>query len=124
MPRYLFNAYSGLCHARDFEILDLPDLDAACAQAHRVARQFRAYLPGTLRREDLTIEIYQYPTEDREASERERVYSHNGSVGETVAAFAETFKQLYEDRDTDEFEFNWRQPFPFSEYEEFRKRIN
>ena len=57
MPRYLFNAYSGLCHARDFEILDLPDLDNACAQAHRVARQFRAYLPGTLRQEDLTIEI-------------------------------------------------------------------
>ena len=57
MPRYLFNAYNGLCHARDFEILDLPDLEAACTQAHRVAKQFRAYLPGTLRREDLTIEI-------------------------------------------------------------------
>jgi len=74
--------------------------------------------------EDLLIDIYQYPTEDREAIERELVYSHTGTVSETVAAFAETFKQLYEDRDTDEFEFNWRQPFPFSAYEEFKARIN
>jgi len=74
--------------------------------------------------ESLLIEIYQYPTEDRDATERELVYSHMGSVDETVAAFAETFEQLYEDRDTDEFEFNWRQPFPYKEFEEFKKRIN
>lgn len=74
--------------------------------------------------EELLIEIFQYPTEDREATDRELVYSHAGTVDETVAAFAETFNQLYDDRDTDEFEFNWRQPFPFSEYEEFKKRIN
>jgi hypothetical protein len=73
--------------------------------------------------DDLLIEIYQYPTEDREATERELVYSHNGTVGVTVAAFAETFHQLYEDRDTDEFEFNWRQPFPFAEYEEFKEKM-
>ena len=38
----------------------------------------------------------------------------------------ETFPsvQLYEDRDTDEFEFNWRQPFPYKEFEDFKKRIN
>ena len=39
-------------------------------------------------------------------------------------AFALTFDQLYEDRNTDEFEFNWRQPFPYSAYEEFKKRVN
>jgi len=71
--------------------------------------------------EDLTIEIYQYPTEDRDAKERELVYSHTGSIAETLAAFALTFDQLYEDRDTDEFEFNWRQPFPYKEFEEFKK---
>lgn len=70
--------------------------------------------------ENLTIEIYQYPTEDRDATERELVYSHAGTVTDTIAAFAETFDQLYEDRDTDEFEFNWRQPFPFDEYAQFR----
>ena len=73
---------------------------------------------------DLTIEIYQYPTEDRDATERELVYSHTGTIAETISAFAVTFDQLYEDRDTDEFEFNWRQPFPHKEFEEFKKRIN
>jgi hypothetical protein len=74
--------------------------------------------------EHLLMEIYQYPTEDRDAAERELVYSHRGTVQNVVAAFAETFGQLYEDRDTDEFEFNWRQPFPYREFEEFKSRIN
>ena len=74
--------------------------------------------------EKLTIEIHQYPTEDRESSERELVFSHEGTVGVVCNAFAKTFEQLYADRDTDEFEFNWRQPFPFSDYEEFKKRMN
>lgn len=73
--------------------------------------------------DDLTIEIYQYPTDDRDADERELVYKHTAPTTEVLSAFAETFDQLYEDRDTDEFEFNWRQPFPYSEYEEFKSRI-
>jgi hypothetical protein len=73
---------------------------------------------------DITIEIYQYPTEERDTTERELVYSHTGTIAETLAAFAVTFDQLYEDRDTDEFEFNWRQPFPYKEFEDFKKRIN
>jgi len=73
---------------------------------------------------DVLIEIYQYPTDERDAAERHLVYSHAGPVDEIIGAFAETFEQLYEDRDTDEFEYNWRQPFPFREYEEFRARIN
>ena len=73
--------------------------------------------------EGLKIEIYQYPTDERDAKERELVYSYIGKVDDVVSAFAETFQQLYEDRDTDEFEFNWRQPFPYHEYEEFRKSI-
>ena len=72
---------------------------------------------------DLLIEIYQYPTDERDTAERELVYSHTGSVQEIIGAFAETFEQLYEDRDTDEFEFNWRQPFPYSEYQEFKERL-
>ncbi|NOT49063.1 MAG: hypothetical protein HOP17_15090, partial [Acidobacteria bacterium] len=46
--------------------------------------------------ENLLIEIYQYPTEDRDADERELVYSHSGSVKDIHAAFAETFEQLYQ----------------------------
>lgn len=72
--------------------------------------------------ENLLLEIYQYPTEERDADEREMVYSHFGTVKEVCVAFAETFEQLYQDRDTDEFEFNWRQPFPQKEYEDFRNR--
>ena len=44
-------------------------------------------------------------------------------AGRTGAAFAATFDQLYDARDTDEFEFNWRQPFPFAEYEDFKRAI-
>ncbi len=73
--------------------------------------------------EKLTIEIYQYPTEDRESSERELAFSHEGTVGVVCSAFAKTFEQLYADRDTDEFEFNWRQPFPYRAYEEFSNRM-
>ena len=73
--------------------------------------------------EDLTLEIYQYPTETRDLREKELVFSHTGKILEVCSTFAETFEQLYSDRDTDEFEFNWRQPFPFREYELFRQSI-
>jgi len=72
---------------------------------------------------DLLIEIYQYPTDERDAAERHLVYSHTGSINEIVNAFAETFEQLYKDRDTDEFEFNWRQPFPLNEFLKFRSAL-
>lgn len=71
----------------------------------------------------LLIEIYQYPTGDRDACERELVFSHEGTVGVVCAAFAETFEHLYADRDTDEFEFNWRQRFPVEEYQRFEAAI-
>ncbi len=73
--------------------------------------------------EKLTLEIYQYPTEDRDSGERELVFSHEGTVGVVCNAFAKTFEQLYADRETDEFEFNWRQPFPYREYDEFHQRF-
>jgi hypothetical protein len=57
MPRYVFNASSGICFAQEFEIHHLPDLDAARDQAHQVAKHFRAYLPRNFRQEALTVEI-------------------------------------------------------------------
>ena len=72
---------------------------------------------------DVLLEIYQYPTEERDSSERELVFSHKGTVKDVCDAFAETFDQLYEDRETDEFEFNWRQPFPYAEFEDFKNVI-
>jgi hypothetical protein len=73
--------------------------------------------------ENIAIEIYQYPTEERDSATREFVYSYSGDAGAVIAAFATTFDQLYEDRQTDEFEFNWRQPFPLKEYEEFKRTL-
>ena len=73
--------------------------------------------------EKLLLEIYQYPTDEREAGERELVFSHEGTVGVVCQAFATTFEQLYADCDTDEFEFNWRQPFPLAAYREFEASI-
>ncbi|HQX54410.1 MAG TPA: hypothetical protein PLP07_00685 [Pyrinomonadaceae bacterium] len=71
----------------------------------------------------LTLEIYQYPTETRDSSERELVFSHQGKVADVCRSFAVTFDQLHADRETDEFEFNWRQPFPFAEYEKFQSKL-
>ena len=72
---------------------------------------------------DVTLSIYQYATDEREPETRELVYSYAGETSEVCHAFAVTFAQLYEDRETDEFEFNWRQPFPFELYEEFRRQM-
>lgn len=73
--------------------------------------------------ENVLLEIYQYPTETRETQNREKVFSHTGNVKDTCIAFAETFEQLYRDRDTDEFEFNWRQPFPFEDFARFKSKL-
>jgi hypothetical protein len=73
--------------------------------------------------ETLTLEIYQFPGEARQLSEREKVFSYTGDLFETVTAFHNTFSQLYQDKDTDEFEFNWRQPFPFAEFDAFHNAL-
>ncbi len=57
MARYCFHAYSGICFAEDFEVWDLPDLEAARGAASQVANHFRACLPRHLRQETLTIQI-------------------------------------------------------------------
>ena len=71
----------------------------------------------------LLFEVYQYPGEKRELATRELVFTHLGNVREVCQAFAETFDQLYQDRETDEFEFNWRQQFPHKEFETFKAHV-
>lgn len=73
--------------------------------------------------DEILLEIYQFPTEERIETEREFCFSHHGNVKEICDSFYETFAQLYEDRDTDEFEFNWRQPFPFKEFTDFENNL-
>jgi hypothetical protein len=72
----------------------------------------------------LLFEVYQYPGEERELAARELVFAHLGNVREVCDAFAETFEQLYQDRETDEFEFNWRQRFPLKEFQGFKEKIS
>ncbi len=74
--------------------------------------------------EDLVLKIYEYPTEDREKAERQLVFEHTGKAADIVGSFETTFDQLYADRETDEFEFNWRQPFPIAEFKDFKSKLN
>src|SRR5688572_3732057 len=72
---------------------------------------------------NIVIQIFQYPTDERQPSEREMVFTHTGPAADVMRAFGATFDQLYADRETDEFEFNWRQPFPFEEFEIFKTAV-
>lgn len=72
--------------------------------------------------DELELSIYEFPTGDRKG-EKNLVFTHRGDLHEACAAFLATFRQLNDDRDTDEFEFNWRQPFPETELREFEKRL-
>lgn len=76
------------------------------------------------RGENLLLEIFQYPSEERQSEERTLAFAHEGKTRDICRAFAETFNQLYEDRNTDEFEFNWRQSFPVREFEKFNNSLN
>lgn len=69
------------------------------------------------------FQVVEYPSFARLEDEGEIVFTHHGSVKDFCESFYQTFAQLYEDRDTDEFEFNWRQPFPFDEYRNFESRV-
>jgi hypothetical protein len=77
------------------------------------------------RRNDETVffQVVEYPTASRLENEGEIVFSHHGNVKDFCNSFYHTFAQLYEDRDTDEFEFNWRQPFPLAEFENFKSKM-
>ena len=71
---------------------------------------------------DLTFEIAEFPTERREISET--VFTHSGDSKEICQAFFTTFQQLYNERNDDEFEQNWHQPFPLKEFEDFSNKLN
>jgi hypothetical protein len=73
--------------------------------------------------EEAKLEIIQYPTDERKPVEKESVFFYQGPIKNIAAAFHETFSQLHADRHTDEFEFNWRQPFPAVEFEIFESKF-
>lgn len=69
------------------------------------------------------FQVVQYPTVEDKSGKGEIVFSHNGNLKEFCRAFHETFAQLYEDRYTDEFEMNWKQPFPFEDFKNFESKL-
>ena len=69
------------------------------------------------------FQVVEYPPSDDPKSEGEIVFSTQAPLSAFCQSFYETFAQLYEDRDTDEFEFNWRQPFPFEEFRNFETKV-
>jgi len=73
--------------------------------------------------ETVFFQVVEYPTGNRLDGEGEIVFSHHGNVRDFCRSFYQTFAQLYEDRETDEFEFNWRQPFPFEEFAQFESKL-
>ncbi len=78
----------------------------------------------TLNNGIIFFQIVQYPTVEDKNEEGEIVFSHNGPVKDFCQAFYGTFNQLYEARETDEFESNWHQPFPFADFEKLESKIN
>lgn len=72
---------------------------------------------------ELEIRIFEYPTGDRAADDKELRFRHRGPLREVCISFLATFRQLFEDRETDEFDFNWRQPFPERELSELESRL-
>lgn len=71
--------------------------------------------------DEVSFEVYEYPTAKRQT--KEKVFAHTGDAREFCQAFYETFEQLYEARETDEFQANWHQPFPFKEFEELKNSL-
>jgi hypothetical protein len=73
--------------------------------------------------ENVSFKMIEFPNFSRTKSEGETVFSYEGDVRNFCEAFYTTFQQLYAEREVDEFEENWRQPFPFEEYEHFQEEI-
>jgi len=71
-----------------------------------------------------TIQVFEYATGNRENDRREAVFSHSGGVRETVDAFLETFRQLYEERTVDDFRENWHQEFPVGAFENLQNSVS
>lgn len=76
------------------------------------------------RGEKINLQIFQYPTEERDVAEREKVFEFTGEVREVCEAFYTTFAHMEKEIHVDEFEFNWRQPFPHREFNDFKTALH
>ena len=109
----ILRSLTSLIEARDHEMFEI-----------EWSRNPEAYSLFFRRSEETVFfQVVEYPTFNRLKEEGEIVFSHHGNVRDFCRSFYQTFAQLYEDRETDEFEFNWRQPFPFEEFTELESKL-
>ena len=73
--------------------------------------------------ERVTLQIFQYPSERRDGAEKELMFEFTGGARDICEAFCATFAQMERDAHVDEFEFNWRQPFPHREFENLKTAL-
>lgn len=74
-------------------------------------------------KEKTRMKIIEYPTNERDVNKSEVVFSYTGDIRQIAEAFYKTFLQIYEERNIDEFEENWRQKFPTEEFEKLKARF-
>jgi hypothetical protein len=115
------NALPGLINSLADLLDETSDGQETLVQWNRDPEEFDFWLSRKNGR--IKIEIWQYATGRRLGAERETVFRHEGDALEVARAFYETFEQMYRDRDTDDFEQNWRQPFPLDAFERFKKKF-
>lgn len=71
-----------------------------------------------------TVEVFEYPTGERDPDQKKLVFTHSGDPKATVREFYNTFSQLYEERGVDDFKENWHQEFPLGSFEKLRRSIS
>lgn len=72
---------------------------------------------------EASIKIIEYPTGSRDQEKAETVYVYSGDKKQIAQAFYKTFRQLYDERNIDEFEQNWHQKFPVEEMNDLFKAL-
>lgn len=72
---------------------------------------------------DAEFKIIRYPNHRRMKKTREIVFSHKASVVDICESFWIALKDLYKDKDVDEFDKNWRREFPEEEMRELTKKL-
>jgi hypothetical protein len=69
------------------------------------------------------LSVVRFPDHRRLKSKREIVFSHEASAIEICQPFWKALRELHRDITVDEFDKNWRRPFPEEEMQAFTKLL-
>ncbi len=70
------------------------------------------------------FKIIRYPNHRRSKDTNESVFAFRAPLENICKSFWVSLNELYEDKDVDEFDKNWRRQFPVEEMSELTKAIN